>query len=941
MLSFKQLMTEANTMVHAAGSTVAFPHKGVMTTGTIERHVPAIGSRPALYVIHHGVGEKKTIHADKVEKYGIFNEVFDPAFKRAVKSLHSYDGQINGKTYVVPHAFSDGDKTTPMRHAIVTAFGHIQHNNPTLTPEEHARVHQHIKDIHGGQESAKLEEAHTVHGTAQSYDDKAQKWTTDHRTYTVKGNNRKRSLTLALKKLQQDFPHHKEHEVNLQEEYEYPDPGPRGVVKLKPAAARPVLRNIYLNKLSAKKKEHGATKLGEDNMNEGVGVFHGVATYHQTKIAKQTLRMPDAMVGVMGGGSKEDARAHLKRVGWSDKQIHRHEHYKEESVLKERTLTGPESEKKEELVHHMKKNIQGFKERYGKDAKGVMYATATKQAKRLAEETHHEHAEKNKPARPCSASDMTFGGKCLNCGYQGKAWQHRDAAKTFKEEAEQILELSRATLKSYIKRAAPSLAIHSFSSAKGREHERNVPHPISKAHFGKEAEKSEKKTEKREKGIVRAAGKLEEARSFTNAIASAKQRGHKVTYGTASRRWHVIGPKDRDYNTSFALDPHAAEGHGEIEARQKSTAPRHLEEAAAPFMTTYKRNESANRHTANILHLARHFGDEGDRAQAKFYADELKKHGHNKHHEAQYELHKKLWPKAAKAHNLKEEVVNEEMQWQHGHLLHPEDQKHVLSAYVHRHTKEHRPQWAKIPMANGTAYKPHHNTDKDWLKNTQFAVKKNGRLNMNVGHARSTPSLPLNEEVHAYDVHHKGKHIDTIFYGHPEPVESVKKSLVNHDGYHPDITVKKQPKTPGQKLTSARWDAANKNSLKEAHANAEYPTDKRHFHTTQYKEHLAKSKSAGYIKDGERADHAKQAEEHRKAAGLDEASQTLKTVKKVLAEMSTRRHFQQVADLIKAHPDAKKRQELANHHAGIFASQNPRFSHERFHAASGTKYTKA
>ena len=49
--------------------------------------------------------------------------------------------------------------------------------------------------------------------------------------------------------------------------------------------------------------------------------------------------------------------------------------------LEERKLTDAETEKKEDTVKSMKKNLSGFKERYGKDAKSVMYATATKQAK--------------------------------------------------------------------------------------------------------------------------------------------------------------------------------------------------------------------------------------------------------------------------------------------------------------------------------------------------------------------------------------------------------------------------------------------------------------------------------------------------------------------------------------------------------------------------------
>jgi hypothetical protein len=49
--------------------------------------------------------------------------------------------------------------------------------------------------------------------------------------------------------------------------------------------------------------------------------------------------------------------------------------------IQERSLTTTEKDKKEDIVHGMKKGLAGFKDRYGDRAKSVMYAAATKQAK--------------------------------------------------------------------------------------------------------------------------------------------------------------------------------------------------------------------------------------------------------------------------------------------------------------------------------------------------------------------------------------------------------------------------------------------------------------------------------------------------------------------------------------------------------------------------------
>ena len=55
---------------------------------------------------------------------------------------------------------------------------------------------------------------------------------------------------------------------------------------------------------------------------------------------------------------------------------------KEDTELDERTLSPAEKDALEVNVKSMKKNLAGFKARYGKDAKSVMYATATARAKK-------------------------------------------------------------------------------------------------------------------------------------------------------------------------------------------------------------------------------------------------------------------------------------------------------------------------------------------------------------------------------------------------------------------------------------------------------------------------------------------------------------------------------------------------------------------------------
>lgn len=69
-------------------------------------------------------------------------------------------------------------------------------------------------------------------------------------------------------------------------------------------------------------------------------------------------------------------------VGDKIKKKERQVAKEEVEQVDERTLTKGETAEKERIVKGMKKGLAGFKARYGDRAKSVMYATATKQAKK-------------------------------------------------------------------------------------------------------------------------------------------------------------------------------------------------------------------------------------------------------------------------------------------------------------------------------------------------------------------------------------------------------------------------------------------------------------------------------------------------------------------------------------------------------------------------------
>ena len=85
--------------------------------------------------------------------------------------------------------------------------------------------------------------------------------------------------------------------------------------------------------------------------------------------------------------------------------------------------------------------------------------------------------------------------------------------------------------------------------------------------------------------------------------------------------------------------------------------------------------------------------------------------------------------------------------WVFGNCLSAEDQQYCLAAFVHRHTREHKPQWANKEWKEGQPYPVQFDSDTEWLAHTRFAIRTNGRLDMRVKRCESNPTWPDNPEL--------------------------------------------------------------------------------------------------------------------------------------------------------------------------------------------------
>lgn len=73
-------------------------------------------------------------------------------------------------------------------------------------------------------------------------------------------------------------------------------------------------------------------------------------------------------------------------------------------------------------------------------------------------------------------------------------------------------------------------------------------------------------------------------------------------------------------------------------------------------------------------------------------------------------------------------------------------QREALAMFVHRFTKDHIPQWARIPRDNGKFYPVQFASDQDWLEHTMFWINKDGSLSRKRNYCQSSPTWPKANE---------------------------------------------------------------------------------------------------------------------------------------------------------------------------------------------------
>ena len=147
--------------------------------------------------------------------------------------------------------------------------------------------------------------------------------------------------------------------------------------QIKSAGGDHVHAEIHVNGKPMKEEVEQMDEISKETAGKYLTAPQGKGA-NKYKTGEGTSKYPD--VETMGKHATNVHRA-LSRAQ-SSSLYKKPGYYKEDEQMDERTLTAAETKEKEKNVKGMKKSLSGFKDRYGDKAKSVMYATATKMAKK-------------------------------------------------------------------------------------------------------------------------------------------------------------------------------------------------------------------------------------------------------------------------------------------------------------------------------------------------------------------------------------------------------------------------------------------------------------------------------------------------------------------------------------------------------------------------------
>ena len=288
-------------------------------------------------------------------------------------------------------------------------------------------------------------------------------------------------------------------------------------MKAKPIPAAKINTDKDKIKKTAKDKEEEMDESTDVPWKSGIGVERK----HKPRTDAQAMSVAKNLAGkgLKGAQHKLDvAEPKGKLTGADFKKLRK----EESEQIDERTLTSGESKEKEHYVKSMKKNLKGFKSRYGERAKDVMYATATKMAKEdvdLLDDViefmqTEEYAQLDELSKKTLANYMRANTKRMadpknTDSMEKKMKRHDDyfkASKKFHEESEQIDELSKKTLTNYVNKSTAS-ANKSFGLAS------NAAQRSKSAADTKQFMKHSEKFGKRSAGIEKANARLNKEES--------------------------------------------------------------------------------------------------------------------------------------------------------------------------------------------------------------------------------------------------------------------------------------------------------------------------------------------------------------------------------------------------------------------------------------------